>query len=166
MHTNPSRTPEPQPLRLLALLATLGMPLLSACGGSSEADTRPWNGLGTAASTAPLLDDDGAVMPSDPGVMPADAGAKTRAGRYASAAQADQLERALGESAIRTQVDGSFDAATNADMAVLTVYGLQAAHSLDHTAPVLVRGADLRLAAVVANRLQDNGFTRVFLVTP
>ena len=47
-----------------------------------------------AARSTPLVDDEGQAMPVSVG-PPADAGARTRAGRYASADQAAALEAAL-----------------------------------------------------------------------
>ena len=162
LHTRPRRALPP-----LMLLTLLSAALLPACGGDSgEADVQQTDTAAHVQVVSALLDDEGRVMPSDPAAVPADPGAKTRAGHYATAAQAEQLERAMTNAAMSTQVDSGFDAATAADLAVLTVYGLQAAHDLDPHAPVLVRGADLRLGAAFVNRLQDNGFTRVFLVTP
>jgi hypothetical protein len=111
------------------------------------------------------LDDEGRPARSSPQLEPTDAGARTRAGLYASEAQAAQLESSLGDRAISTRVDASANMAEAVDRAVLLVYGVQAAHNLDVSAPVLVRGKDLRLAAAAANRLEAHGFTQVFLVT-
>lgn len=159
------RTTDVQMKATAALAALL---TLAACGGGSESGAETGTAQVTTAPaiTAPLLDDEGRVMPSDPAAVPADPGARTRAGRYATPAQAAQLEQTMGSTAISTPVDAGGDEAAAADLSVLVAYGLQAAHELDNHAPVLVRGANLRLAAVVANRLEANGFTRVFLVTP
>ena len=51
------------------------------------------------------------------------------------------------------------------ELAVLIAFGLQAAHDLDKSAPVLVYGRDLRVAASIANWLNDQGYSRVWLVT-
>lgn len=137
---------------------------LAACGEAQD-DTQSTGRSQATAVAAPLLDDEGRPAGSSPQLEPADAGARTRAGLYASEAQATQLEASLGNRAISTRVDASANMADAVDLAVLVVYGAQAAHDLDYHAPVLVRGKDLRLAAAAANRLQANGFTRVFLVT-
>lgn len=157
-----ARPARPMAAALAALLA------LAACGGGSDGEPATDDRRTAAAAPviAPLLDDEGRVMPSDPAAVPADPGAHTRAGRYATPAQAEQLEHTMGSTAISTEVDSGGDAAAAADLAVLHVHGQQASHGLGNEAPVLVRGADLRLAAAVANRLQANGYTRVFLVTP
>lgn len=137
---------------------------LTACSDAPD-DTSASGRAQTTAISPPLLDDDGRPAGSSPQQEPSDAGARTRAGLYASEAQAVQLESSLGHRAISTRVDASANMSDAVDLAVLTVYGVQAAHDLDQHAPVLVRGKDLRMAAAAANRLQANGFTRVFLVT-
>ena len=64
------------------------------------------------------------------------------------------------------QVEPGPDAAAAMDLAQQMVWGHQAAHDLPPDAPVLVRGADLRLAAATVHQLEAAGYTRVFLVTP
>jgi hypothetical protein len=143
--------------------------LMAACSdGSLDIDegaelgrARP---LAVAAPPAPLLDDEGHLYPTSPQALPADTGARTRGGLYAEHSQALQLEEALGVKAIPVNVEPGADAAAAVDLATLVVFGLQAAHDLPPDTPVLVRSSDLRLAAATVNRLQENGFTRVFLV--
>lgn len=137
---------------------------LTACGGAQD-DTATTGRAQASSADTPLLDDEGRPVRPHPQLEPADAGARTRAGLYASETQAAQLEASLGSRAISTRVEASASMVDAADLAVLMVYGLQATHDLGGDAPVLVRGQDLRQAAAVANRLQANGFTRVFLVT-
>lgn len=158
--------------RTLAALAAAAasLAMLTACGAGSD----PAPGAESASTTRPsaaavqptLLDDEGRVQVLAAAREPADPGARTRAGLYATPEQAAALEGALGTRVISTRVDAGADAAGAADMAVLTVYGMQAVTDADNHVPVLVRGADLRLAAAVADRLAEAGFTRVFLVTP
>jgi phage replication-related protein YjqB (UPF0714/DUF867 family) len=45
------------------------------------------------------------------------------------------------------------------------VHGVRGVYGLDTGAPVLVHGADQRLAATLANALTDAGHTHVWLVT-
>ncbi len=137
---------------------------LAACGGAQD-DTAPTGRAQASSASTPLLDNEGLPLRSHPQLEPADAGARTQAGLYASETQAAQLEGSLGNRVLHVQVDTSAETAEAVDLAVLTAYGLQAAHDLDRDAPVLVRGKDLRLAAAAANRLHASGFTRVFLVT-
>jgi hypothetical protein len=148
-------------LPAMALCAVL---LLTACGGEN-ADA-PAESRAIPLTIAPLIDDEGNVMPSDPSAVPADPGAQTRARMYATAAQADQLEHALKARVISVDVGNEADAAQAVDMAVMFAHGLQAVQNVGNDAPVLVRGADLRRAATVANRLQEHGYSRVFLVAP
>jgi hypothetical protein len=132
---------------------------LAACGAAD--DEAP--ATITRATPAPtLLDDEGRVQALT--AAPADPGARTRAGRYASAAQAADLERALGDDVIVARVEPGSDPAGAVDLAVLLAYAHQAAHDLDADAPVLVSGPDQRLAATLADRLEAQGFRRVFLV--
>lgn len=146
------------------LMCLAGAAALGACGGGAATPaTGAVLSTATFASQPPLIDDEGNTMPNAAGTEPADPGARTRSGRYASAAQARHLLEALGTDAIRAEVD-CCDASA-ADEAEGVVAALRAAHSLGPDAPVLVVGQDLRLAAAVANRLGDTGHTRVWLVT-
>jgi hypothetical protein len=70
----------------------------------------------------------------------------------------------LGERLIRVRVDCCSPEAV--DVAVGVVVGLQAAHQLSSDAPVLIDAADLRLGAATVNRLEADGWRRVWLVAP
>lgn len=144
------------PTVLVALLSALS---LVACGGSDELPTAAREAH-AAILAAPLFDDDGRVVPASPLLLPADPGARTRSGHYASGLQAAELERALPGGVLHVVVDEG-----GAEQAVGIARGLQAAQDLPDGAPVLVRGSSLREAAAVADRLADEGMTRVFLVT-
>ena len=144
------------PTALVALLSALS---LTACGGSDEIPTAALEAH-AATLAAPLLDDDGRVVPASPLQVPTDAAARTRSGHYASGLQAGELERALRGGVLHVVVDEG-----GAEQAVAIARGLQAAQDLPDNAPVLVRGHSLRDAAAVADRLADEGMTRVFLVT-
>ena len=144
------------PTVVVALWSALS---LTACGGSDEVPTAALEAHASLLA-APLLDDDGRVVPSSPMLLPADTGARTRNGQYASGLQAAELDRALRGGVLHVVVDEG-----GADQAVGIARGLQAAHDLPDSAPVLVRGSSLREAAAVADRLADEGMTRVFLVT-
>jgi hypothetical protein len=111
----------------------------------------------------PLIADDDSLMPAVPQSEPADPGARTRTGRYATAEQAAQLEQALQYGVVR--VDAHDVGHLGVETVAGLVHGLQAARNLGHDAPVLVQGDDQRLAAALANRLTDDGLTRVWLVT-
>jgi hypothetical protein len=156
--------------------------LLAACGGAPDAgDARPVQARAQAplheqaqvqvqaqaqaqAIVPPLMADDGSLYASQPQAVPADAGAWTRQARYATTAQAEQLERSLGDAALAVEVGCcGVDAV---ERAVGTVWGLQAARDLPMDAPVLLRGSNLRLVAAAANRVADGGMSRVWLVAP
>lgn len=146
-----------------SMIALAGAAGLSACGGgSTETDATASLSEAAVAVEAPLLEDTGQMAATLPAALPADAGARTRSTGYATPSQATALEAALGSDVLSTEVGCC--GADAADLAVLTVYGNQAAGDLPNSTPVLVRGADQRLAATVAQRLSDNGFSRVWLV--
>lgn len=130
------------PRHLLAALVLA----LAACGGGSDEAT-PY--------TTALLDDEGHAMPS------AATDAATGAPR-ATAVQATDLEQALGHDAIRIEVEG--EGAQASTRAVRIVYGLQAAHDLPNSAPVLVRGSDLQSVRAVVQQLTAAGFSRIWIV--
>jgi hypothetical protein len=143
----------------LAWAASLAL-CLGGCGGG---DVEEASSDAVAQVISPLLADDGSVMPSDPRAVPMDHAARTRQQRYATAAQAEMLAHALRGDVIDLTVDCCGNEAL--ELATLTAYGLQAAQDLPDSAPVFVRGADLRQAAHVADRLAEGGLSRVFLVT-
>jgi len=167
MNPDPSR-------RTLALAGALTLAaLLSACGGTApeataEATTEEGRARPLAAAPSvipPLLDDDGHLNPSPPSARPADAGAHTRQGRYATAAQAAQLEQALGDRVISVEVSPGPDAAAAVELATQMAFGQQAVHDLPADTPVLVRSTNLRLAATAVHQLEAAGYTRVVLVS-
>lgn len=163
----------PAPGRRTPLMAALAaLALLAACGGGQEEPTAAPQASDAVSRAqaqrvvAPLISDEGAPMPPVPAAVPADTGARTRAGHYATEQQARALEAQLGSAVVRTDTDTATDDLTAVELAVLMVYGQQDAHGLDRDTPILVRGRDLRLAAAAANRLDEHGYTRVFLVHP
>lgn len=140
--------------------------MLAAVGCSSgEADLdEPAGAAPPAAVRAPpLVAQDGTVLPPDPSAVPVDAGAWTQASQYATRGQAAQLGQTLGGRVVEVEVGCC--GAEAVDLAVWTTFALRAAHDLPATVPVFVSGRDLRLAAVVANRLGEHGMPRVFLVS-
>ena len=149
------------PHHRIAAAAVLLCTLLAACGGGDGDDSELRAERQTPGSASTLLDDDGLSMPSDPRAIPSDAAARTRAGRYATPSQSDDLQRALGHdlSVVEVGCCGS----TSVDEAIARA--LAARPSASPPAAVLVRGPDLRLAAVVADRLDALGFDRVWLVS-
>lgn len=163
------------PARTRALARALVVPVALALAGSGAAalaaspDGNAARGTSAAAAKvpdpiAPLLDDEGDVMPSMPQAVPADPGARTRAGRYASPAQAGMLSHAHPRGVLQVTIKGR-----GADAVERSVQAAQRQHAgarLASDAPVFVSGADLRSAAAVADRLAASGLSRVWLVTP
>lgn len=147
----------PAAATLLALLA-LG---LAACGGQDASTVA--SGQPGMRQVAPLMADDGSVLPADPQAVPADPGAQTRHRQYAVHEQAEHLGQVLPGGVVELTVDCCGHEAR--ERAVQIAWGLQAAQDLPDHAPVFVRGADLRTAALVADDLADAGLSRVFLVT-
>ncbi len=151
-------------LWIASLAACGGGDATTAAAGAEDAGRASIETVGTGAVITPLLDDEGNITAVDANAAPDDPAARTRSGYYASPAQARQLADALGADAIEINVPCC--SPENVDTAVGVVWGLQAAHNLPSETPVLVRGSDLRLAAAVANRLDEGGLTHVWLVTP
>ncbi len=143
--------------------------MLAACGGADmQPDARTEAAPATTAGAlaypvAPLLSDDGSLMPASPEAIPADPGARTRAGRYATTAQAEQLERAMAGRLVRVGVVGSGAAAVHEAAGI--AYGVLAAMDGANDAPVLVQGRDLRSAAALVDRLAAEGVANTWLVT-
>lgn len=158
-----------RPHRIPCALAAAALALLAGCGGADSEDATPDHRAGALllpeSITSALLDDEGRVMPGDSAAVPQDPAARTRSGRYATPAQAEQLMLAMGSAAIGVTVGISAIAGDAIDIATAAVARQQAALGLGFDAPVLVRGPDLSLAAAVANRLEERGHARVFLVT-
>jgi len=143
-----------QPLVLCALsVLSAALVLLTGCGESPEATGYGANSDLLAAVAAP---------PAGVQAAPVDHAARTRQGFYASPTQADWMERERSGDFIPVQVECC--GVEGDDLAIAIAMGMQAANILPNSAPVLVRGADLRQAARVANRLTDAGFSRVILV--
>ena len=152
------------PLAVVACAATL----LSGCSDGqwlpSEQQEASASALINISGVAALLDDEGNPMPSSPENIPTDAAAQTRAGRYASTTQVEQLELAYGENLVRLELVGPDAGAV--EQAMQRAARAQAETQVDATTPVLVYAmGHLRAAAVVANRLSDDGHSRVWVVT-
>lgn len=153
--------------RLAPLAAALAAALLAACGGGGGGDPQLADlqiAQGPSVELTPtLFDDEGEPMPAAPKAVPVDTGAHTRSGLYAQRRQADTLEQAMPGRMVRVEV--SCCDAEAIDVAVASAEVEQVSLSLPRSAPILVSGANLRHAAVAADRLAEGGATRVFLVT-
>ena len=127
--------------RLSPLAAALAAALLAACGGGGDAQ----------------------LSDLQEAEAPADTGAHTRNGLYLSRRQADTLEQAMPGRLVRVDVECCDAQAI--EFAVASAEIEQVTLSLPRSAPILVSGANLRHAAIAADRLAEGGATRVFLVT-
>ena len=131
---------------------------LGACGPGQYEDSELLAEAATAQVATPLLDDVGQVMPSDPQALPVDVSARTRAGRYATSAQARFLRSALGGDVRTVEVGCCGEDAL--ERAVAQAFAERATPGA-----VLVSGSDMRLAAAAVERLNDLGLERVWLVS-
>jgi hypothetical protein len=142
---------------------------LAACGAppGTDAPAEP-SAQAVPAFVDPASDVDVAaalVAPRSAKASPfGDRGALTRLGLYATPDQAARTLAARPGRALRVKVEPAEPDAV--ELAVRVVWGEQAAADVPSSAPVFVSGPDLRLAATVVDRLQDSGFSRVFLVGP
>lgn len=151
------------PPRRLQLVPMLVATWLAGCGGGDADDLAAPLLLDGVQVVSPLRDDEGGLTAGDPAALPTQPGLRARLAHHATAAQADQLEAALGSAAVSVRLDGT-DGAT--ETAVAVVRGLQQERQLGPEAPVLLRGSDLRLAVATADQLAALGHTQVFVVTP
>jgi hypothetical protein len=149
--------------------AVLPAAALAACGASTNTapSTEP-SAEAVPAFVDPASEREVAVSLAAPRSAKAspfdDPGALTRLGLYATPDQAARTLAARPGRALRVKVEPAEPDAV--ELAVRVVWGEQAAADVPSSAPVFVSGPDLRLAATVVDRLQDSGFSRVFLVGP
>jgi hypothetical protein len=130
------------------------------------ADAAPAAGAAPAAHEAhpaPLLGADGTPQPALPGAVPADLRARTRVALYATRAQAEALGAELDGAVIWVEADCCDEHAVS--RAVELADGFRADRHLGLDAPVFITGKYLHLAALVVDRLTDDGYEQVFLVT-
>jgi hypothetical protein len=116
-----------------------------------------------AARPAPLLGADGTPQPALPQAVPADPRARTQVALYATRDQAQALEAELGGAVLWVEAGCCDGGAVSS--AIDHTEALRAERSLGLDAPVFITGKHLRLAALVVDRLSDEGYEQVFLVT-
>jgi hypothetical protein len=116
-----------------------------------------------ATRPPPLLGADGTPQPALPQAVPADPGARTQAALYATREQAQALEADLDGAVIWFDIDGWDDGAIGE--AIERADSLRTRRHLALDAPVFITGRRLHRAALVADRLTNDGYTQVFLVT-
>ena len=144
--------------RLAGVTAFCAGLLLASCGGGDDSASAPPTDAPLIAGT--LLDDDGGVMPSDPRAMSTAKAPIESAQRYATAAQALDLQRSLSNGVRWIEV------ACCGDAAVMQAIGAALAKDADRQPAVFVSGADASLGAMVVNRLLAAGLERVWWVSP
>lgn len=115
------------------------------------------------ARPAPLLGADGTPQPALPDAVPVDARARTSVALYATRDQALALGGELDGAVIWVDAGCCDESAVSS--AVEAVDGFRADRHLGLDAPVFITGRNLQWAALVVNRLTDEGYEQVFLVT-
>jgi poly(3-hydroxybutyrate) depolymerase len=115
------------------------------------------------ARPAPLLGADGTPQPALPQAVPADPRARTQVALYATRDQAQALEAELGGAVIWVEAGCCDGGAVSS--AVEHTEALRTERHLGLDAPVFITGSHLHLAALVVNRLSEEGYEQVFLVT-
>lgn len=156
--------PEPTSRRAimsrLLLCTTLGLAAGMACHAQqpSSANATPILRVAT-----PLLDNDGVPVASPPWAVPVRADHRTRAGLYATEAQARALEQTSPGKVI--SVLAKCCGEPGLGEAMLSAWDQYVRFDAPSDMPVLVRGSDLPQAARLADRLTEAGFAPVFLVS-
>lgn len=150
------------PPALVAFAAFTALAGLSACGGGADAEADTQTTAAAARLWAPLLDDEGGAMPTDPSALPADPAARALSARHATPEQAAALESARPGGVVPVVVEG----AEAEDQAIAIAQAVQAGADLGDDAPVLVYGTDARAVARTADRMLALGHQRVWAVTP
>jgi len=117
-----------------------------------------------ATRPAPLLGADGTPQPALPQAVPADPRARTLAALYATREQAQALEADLDGAVIWFDADDGGNDRVVAEV-IERADDLRTRKHLALDAPVFITGRALQRAALVADRLTDDGYTQVFLVT-
>ena len=117
-----------------------------------------------AASPAPpLLGADGTPQPALPDAVPTDPQARTSVALYATRDQALALGAELDGAVIWLDAGCCDERALSS--AIERVEAFRAERHLGLDAPVFITGRHLQWAAQVVNRLTDEGYEQVFLVT-
>lgn len=110
-----------------------------------------------------LLGADGTAQPALPLAVPSDPSERTQTALYATRAQAEALEAEYDGAVIWVETGCCDDSAVS--VALDHVEGLRTGKHLALDAPVFITGKNLKWAALVTDRLTDEGHTQVFLVT-
>ncbi len=135
-------------------------PFIGIVAADAPAEAKP---APRAARPAPLLGADGTPQPALPQAVPADPRARTQVALYATRDQAQALEAELDGAVVWVEAGCCDEPAVSS--AIEQTEALRNERHLGLDAPVFVTGKQLQLAALVVNRLSDDGYEQVFLVT-
>ena len=119
--------------------------------------------MARATRPAPLLGVDGTPQPALPQAVPADPRARTQVALYATREQAQALEAELDGAVLWIEAGCCDELAVSS--AIDHTEALRTERHLGLDAPVFITGKHLHLAAMVVNRLSEDGYEQVFLVT-
>jgi hypothetical protein len=147
---------------LLAAVALLfnAYPFIGIAAPDAATAVKP---TARAARPAPLLGADGTPQPALPQAVPANPSERTRVALYATRAQAHALAAEYDGAVIWVETGCCDESAVT--VALDRVEGLRTDKHLAIDAPVFITGKNLHLAAMVVDRLSDDGYEQVFLVT-
>lgn len=148
-------------MKCLLLCATLALTVGTGC--HAQPPSRDAAPVPVAGAAMPLLDNDRLPLAPLPRAIPAHAEHRTRAGLYATEAQARAFEQAAPGAVISVFVPCCGEQALG--KAMLSAWDQYVRFDAPQDMPVLVRGGDLQQAARLADRLTQAGFAPVFLVS-
>ena len=116
-----------------------------------------------ALRPSPLLDADGKPQPALREAVPSNPRERTRVALYATREQAQALDAERRGAVIWVEADCCDENAVA--FALDLADGLRTGKQLGFDAPVFVTGDNLQMAALIVDRLTEEGHTRVFMVT-
>jgi hypothetical protein len=117
----------------------------------------------STAGVIPLLGADGQPQPALPEAVPTNPRERTHVALYATREQAQALDAERRGAVSWVEADCCDDNAVA--FALDLADGLRTGKQLGFDAPVFVTGENLQMAALIVDRLTEEGHTRVFMVT-
>jgi hypothetical protein len=142
--------------------------LVTQHGVDDSASTRSATAVAQASAhgatrESALLGADGKPHPALPQAVPANPRERTHVALYATREQAQALDAERRGAVIWVEADCCDENAVA--FALDLADGLRTGKQLGFDAPVFVTGENLQMAALIVNRLTEEGHTRVFMVT-
>jgi methionine-rich copper-binding protein CopC len=116
-----------------------------------------------ASRASPLLGADGKPQAALPQAVPTNPRERTHVALYATLEQAQALDAERRGAVIWVEADCCDENAVA--FALDLADGLRTGKHLGFDAPVFVTGENLQMAALIVNRLTEEGHSRVFMVT-